>query len=223
MKIFTFRLLGFPVGVHPMVWLLLAFVVLSFASDGPMGLAMGLLWAGVAFTSVLVHELGHALAAKAFGLGPVEILLHGFGGLTRFRRAGSTTKSLLVTAAGPGAGLALAALSAVGSLGLALLPLLPGAGFLLVLLGTSLRVNLFWSLFNLLPMAPLDGGQILGHLLILAGMRPQRTQRAVAYVSLGLAAAIALGAILLHQWFLILVAFLAVQRNLPVLTGRPVL
>jgi Zn-dependent protease len=220
MKTLTFHLFGFPVRVHPMVWLLMGFVVLSFASSGPTGLAIGVLWAGVAFASILVHELGHAIAARAFHLGPVEILLQGFGGLTFYRRSGSTRQRLVVTIAGPAAGLALAALSFLPLATLSLLPPFPGAGLLGALFAISLRVNLFWSLFNLLPMAPLDGGMLLGHLLVLGGVGSQRTERLVAWVSLTLAVLIAVASVVLHQWFLILVAFLAVQRNLPVVTGR---
>jgi Zn-dependent protease len=222
MRVFTFHLFGFPVRVHPMVWLLAFFVVLSSASDGPAGLALGFLWALVAFASILAHELGHAVAARAFALGPVEILLQGFGGLTFYRRSGSIRQRLVITAAGPGAGLALAALSLLPLAALFPLQPFPGAGLLRVLLVVVLRVNLFWSLFNLLPMAPLDGGMLLGHLLALGGVGAQRAERVVAWVSLALAVVTAGAAILLHQWFLILVAFLVAQRNLPVLTGKQV-
>ncbi len=111
MKSLHFRLLGFPVVIHPFAWLVLGFILLSNASGGPTALLGGVLWALVLFGSILVHELGHALVARGFRLGPVEILIHGFGGLTTHRRSPTPARSLLITAAGAGAGLLLGGLA----------------------------------------------------------------------------------------------------------------
>src|SRR5882762_3079028 len=69
------------------------------------------IWVAVVFVSVLVHELGHALVGKAFGLTP-EITLHGMGGTTSWRdgRDVGRAKSIAISVAGPFAGFALAAL-----------------------------------------------------------------------------------------------------------------
>ncbi len=223
MKNLTFRLLGFPVVIHPMAWLVLGFILLSRASGGPGALLRGAIVVAVLFGSILVHELGHALVARGFRLGPVSILLHGFGGLTTHRRSSSAGRSMLITAAGPGAGLLLGGLSLVLYLPLVFGGLTDGVtssspiGLLAYTLDILVWINVFWSLFNLLPMAPLDGGQLLDAGLVLLGVAPIKAHKIVAVVSLALAAVVAVAAIALHFWFLIFVAFLVAQRNLPAL------
>ena len=90
-------------------------------------------------------------------------------------------------------------------------------GLLVELLDKLVWVNIFWSLFNLLPMAPLDGGQLLDAGLVLLGVKPIAAHKAVAVISIGLAVLVAIGAIYSGWWFMIFVAFLVLQRNLPAL------
>jgi stage IV sporulation protein FB len=223
MKSLDFRLLGFPVMVHPIAWLVLGFILLSRASGGPSALVEGALWAVVLFGSILVHELGHALVARGFRLGPVQITIHGFGGLTTHRRSPSPGRSMLVTAAGPGAGLLLGGLALALYLPLAFSGLTEGAspsspvGLLDSLLYMLVAVNIFWSLFNLLPMAPLDGGQLLDSGLVLLGVKPMVAYRTVAIISIAFAVLVGIAALYTGMWFLIFVAFLVLQRNLPAL------
>ncbi len=223
MKSLHFRFLGFPVQVHPIAWLVLGFILLSRASGGPSALLGGVVLAAVLFVSILVHELGHALVARGFRLGPIQITIHGFGGLTTHRRSPSAAKAMAVTAAGPGAGLILGGLSFALYLPLVLSGLAEGVsvtspiGLLADLLDTMVWVNIFWSLFNLLPMAPLDGGQLLDSGLVLLGVQPMLAHRVVAIISIGLAVLVAIAAIYLGWWFMIFVAFLVLQRNLPAL------
>jgi Zn-dependent protease len=139
--------------------LILAFLVLP-------GLEHGLwvrptLLALVLVVSILVHELGHAVMADRLGLGPCRVLVHGFGGLCFFTTPPSHSQGVRVSLAGPAAGLALGGLAwaAAQVLGDDL------AGPTATFLSLMIRVNLFWSLFNLLPMYPLDGGQALRHVL----------------------------------------------------------
>lgn len=201
------RVLGFPVRVDTSAWLVFGFVLLSRAGLGPAGLKDGIVLAGVLLVSILVHELGHALAARRLGLGPVGIMIHGFGGLTASSRPPTPRQGLLLTAAGPGAGLLLAAASAVG------LVLLPGSD-LRGILGQLLGINLFWSLFNLVPLHPLDGGMLLAHGLLAAGVAPLRTASVVRWVSLASAAIVGLWAVLSGWWFLLVVVGFAAARHL---------
>lgn len=223
MKSLQFRFLGFPVVVHPIAWLVLGFILLSNARGGPMALVDGVLWALVLFVSILVHELGHALVARGFRLGPIQITIHGFGGLTTHRRSPSPGRSMLVTAAGPGAGLLLGGLALVLYLPLEFMGLTEGVspgspmGLLGSLLNMLLVVNIFWSLFNLLPMSPLDGGQLLDAGLVLVGVKPALAHRAVAIISIAFAVLVAFAAYYTGIWFLIFVSFLVLQRNLPAL------
>ena len=69
-----FSVLGIPVRVHPTFW----FIGLLLGSATPQ-LSLVAIWIGCLFLSILVHELGHALAARSFGW-PPDIVLHGFGG-----------------------------------------------------------------------------------------------------------------------------------------------
>lgn len=119
-----------------------------------------LLWMVAVFVSILVHELGHAMAARNYGAYP-EIRLHGLGGVTimpggYFNRA----QSIFVSAAGPLAGLALG-----GLVWLIDRAYPPQNGFLMIMVGMFIWINFFWTFINLLPILPLDGGQILRDLL----------------------------------------------------------
>lgn len=106
--------------------------------------------------SVLVHELGHGLVAKRFGLQP-RIMLHAFGGWCEHREAHSRDEDLRVVAGGPAAGLLLAAVS------WAALQAVPGDAppWLWYTLASLASVNLWISLLNLLPVLPLDGGRLV--------------------------------------------------------------
>lgn len=145
-------------------------------------------WMAVVFVSILVHELGHALAFARFGQASRIVLYH-FGGLTM--PAGppaaslrQPSRQLLVSAAGPLAQLASVGLVIMAVLGagyrlpasqmLFSLPvvgpwLATAAGMGQPLPGLLIRlavyhllvVNIFWAVLNLLPVLPLDGGQIV--------------------------------------------------------------
>jgi Zn-dependent protease len=144
-----FSLLSFPVQVQPFFWLTAA--VLGASAGDPARIGA---WVAVVFVSVLVHELGHATAARYFG-SPAQIMLYGFGGLTAHRPMSNPWRSIAVSLAGPFAGFALAAVT----FGVAVtLPPLPG--IVEALFQFLLFVNVGWGIINLLPVLPLDGGQV---------------------------------------------------------------
>jgi stage IV sporulation protein FB len=157
---FQFSLLRFPVRVHWTFGLMALFIGGGFRVRGPEDWPPVLAAVGVIFVSILVHELGHALAGRRFGARPA-ILLHSMGGLCylpggRFSRG----QNILVSLAGPAAGFLLAALTVVLLYGLAPTDRLVRYAFLV-----SLYVNVVWTLLNLLPILPLDGGQVFRDLL----------------------------------------------------------
>jgi Zn-dependent protease len=149
--------------------------------DQRMLLRLLLAWVAVVFVSILVHEMGHALAWRAFGKSSSIVLYH-LGGLTsldgwgrRWRRTPS--EQVIVSAAGPLVQLAFAAV---------IVAVLKGGGyavpFPVPLVGDALAldagreipsaigqavvafllfVNIFWPILNLVPVPPLDGGQIV--------------------------------------------------------------
>jgi stage IV sporulation protein FB len=204
------RLFGFPVFVNWSALFILAFIVVQSGADTPEALLSSVAMGLVIFASILVHELGHAaVATYAFGLGPAAILLHGFGGLTRFRRPERSWQSVVTDLAGPFAGLALG-VAAFAVLGLLedLPPLVED------LLTTAVSINVFWSLFNLLPMLPLDGGNVLLHGLSMV-MVPAKALVLARGVSVVVAVgAAAFGYFVLHSPFIAIVAALSVFQNL---------
>jgi len=148
-----------PITIDPLFCLLVVIISAynGSAENGNLTVMGTMLWAVVVIGSVLFHEYGHAFAAMAFGQ-RASIDLVGFGGVTR--RHGPALKSFqdfIVVLSGPLAGMALALFSGIliylyGSL-------LPAP--LLQLLEISLFANIFWTIINLLPILPLDGGQLL--------------------------------------------------------------
>ena len=137
------RAAGIDVFLHPTF--LLIFLLPGVAAQLPLVLA--------AFGCVLLHEFGHALAARRFGIGTADITLYPIGGvarLTRMPRAPGV--ELLIALAGPAVNLVIAA---------ALYPLALASDFLAELMA----VNLVLALFNLIPAFPMDGGRVLRALL----------------------------------------------------------
>ena len=181
-----FSIAGIPVRVHPLFWL----IALLLGSSG--GLLQIVIWILVVFVSILIHELGHALAFRWYGLRS-QILLHFSGGLTipEVSPWGSgyasvaigPVQQILISLAGPGAGFVLAGfvISVVHLFGgeimvnwlFGLIPIpynaiIPFGGIVPTLFATLfLWVNIFWGLINLLPIYPLDGGQVARNVLLL--------------------------------------------------------
>lgn len=149
------------VSVHPF-FLVMAGLLGVSAGRTPRSMA---LWAAAVAVSVLVHELGHAAVCLLSGTG-ADVTLHGFGGSTRPRDPSifGTWRTALLDLAGCGAGFllagaALAALAAHGAKRIELsVPALAAASALF-------QVNAWFSLFNLLPVAPMDGGKLVQGLL----------------------------------------------------------
>jgi stage IV sporulation protein FB len=179
------KLFGFPITVSWTALIFLALIVGQNGVDTTPELFSALVFAGIVFGSILVHELGHALVAtRIFHLGPASILLHGFGGLTSYRRAPEKSWHAFVTSlAGPSAGLLLGLVAIVIAL---VVPVSPRVEDLL---HDVARINIFWSLFNLLPMLPMDGGSMLLHALQMV-MAPSTADLVARWVSVPVAIAV---------------------------------
>lgn len=178
------------------------------------------LWVFCLTVSVVVHELGHALVARAFRLQP-QVLLHGLGGLCAHNEAKRDRDEALIVAAGPAAGLALGGLS-LGAL-LVLRSVRPewtahplaGMG-----LNFMVWIGFVLNLLNLLPIWPLDGGQLF-RLLMTRLFGPLRGEKITHVVGLALCAAavVASFALGLGRLTLILGIILA-WGNIQVLRGE---
>jgi stage IV sporulation protein FB len=141
-----------PISIHPFFWVLAGLI--GWLNSGT--LFGTLIWIGIILVSVLVHELGHALTALAFGKSP-RIELIALGGVTIYRAERlKFWQQFLITLNGPlfGFGLFLLA-SFILIFDFSSMP------FLYSLLKTFQVINLFWTIVNLLPVLPLDGGQLL--------------------------------------------------------------
>jgi len=139
-----------PIVIHPFFWLF-AGLIGWMASGSMVGM---LIWVGIIFVSVLFHEYGHALTAVLFKQ-KAHIQLVALGGLTMFD--GPKLKfwqQFVITFNGPLFGFILC-LIATGLLRLDLPPV-----WVKVFTATQ-YANLFWTIVNLLPVMPLDGGQLL--------------------------------------------------------------
>ncbi|MDA7523726.1 hypothetical protein N8572_01140 [bacterium] len=181
-------------------------------------LLMVLLWIIVLFVSILVHELGHALTSrKMTGVTP-SIKLWGMGGLAYPNTQLTRKQSFWVTWAGPLAGLGFFGLIvltccaiygfAIGT-DLTMILLFPSRETYTVLakmndpvlymLKDLLRVNFWWSLMNLLPVFPLDGGQIYASI--------ERSPKKVWTVGMVTGALVAVAALLFLQQLFITILF----------------
>jgi stage IV sporulation protein FB len=165
-----FRLFGIPVTVSPWFWL--AGLITGWQPDIRKHPDFLLIWIGCFFVSILVHEMGHALTALAFGW-PPEVYLYGFGGLAVYRpTSGRTTgRSILISFAGPAAGFLL--IGFILLLGMVLVAsgwpqtLSPAVQDRLgEFLWDMTWINVAWGLVNLVPVLPLDGGRIAEALFI---------------------------------------------------------
>lgn len=155
-----FKIAGIPVHVQPVFFVISGLFGLRYLE---IGIEVVGIWVLATFVSILVHELGHGFALKIFGQ-PSAIVLHGFGGVTISpRRAGmSKARGVIVSLAG--------SLTALVVLWLPMRQLLKSDWIfsqpdnLIWLIYFLQFQNLWWSIANLLPIRPLDGGNVTAEL-----------------------------------------------------------
>ena len=195
-----FYFLGFPVRVGWTFWVFSALIGYNWARSLDMayyklGLAtpgVGILltvWIAVSFVSILIHELGHSLVMKYYGINSYIVLYH-MGGLAVpsgtgiYRRTRlSYWNQIAISAAGPAAQILFGLLVAVFAFAIGH-PLGDSLEWILQLLGVSIPLSepfsnalwtglidaaiytsIFWALLNLLPVLPLDGGRIMQNII----------------------------------------------------------
>lgn len=200
------RMLGVPIIVNWTALLILAFLILQRDTSSPSAMAGAALYGLAVLGSILVHEMGHAAAGKRLGLAPQGIVIHGFGGLCAYGRAPRGKEGVLSSAAGPAAGLALAAV--LGGVTFAVGGVLPAP--IHRLFQEIVWFNLFWSVFNLLPMWPLDGGHVLWHGLRLKVSAP-RAWKITRAVGITMAVIVALAGWAIGWTFAIIIAAMSVM------------
>jgi len=239
-----FQLLGISVRVTPFFWVAAAVLGWDLAqgihesvqrvanhpefapfaeSDPGQGILL-VIWVAAVFLSVLVHELGHAVVMRYYGIRAYIVLYHfgglavpeGVAGIGRLRRQSSSVEQIAISAAGPAAGLTLALLliAALKLSGSAILFPVPYVDYVLPLdegrqiTSTPLQASIFfvilpcilWTLLNVLPVYPLDGGQIAREVLTL--LKPRDGVRYSLILSVTAGAAVAIYAFLQNDTFL---------------------
>jgi stage IV sporulation protein FB len=226
-----FNLAGIPVRVHPLFWLI---ALLLGSSSG--GILRLLIWVLVVFVSVLIHEIGHALVMRRYGQ-PSQVILHAMGGLTVPEQVSwgggwasvalTPNQEIFISLAGPGAGFLFAGLviggikvsggsiimgTLLGFIPMPVLVDLPiGGSILNTFVATLLWVNIFWGLINLMPVYPLDGGNVTRYLLLKTD--PRDGIRKSLWVSFVVAILVGLGGLFLlgSVYMALLFGFLAIQ------------
>jgi Zn-dependent protease len=154
------RVAGIALYLHPTFLLLLGFVALF--QGGMLAVAL----VAAVFGCVVLHELGHALTARLFGIGTRDITLLPIGGVARLERMPRAPGAeLLIALAGPAVNVVIA-----GALGLILAlggVIEPGsqASALGEFLHVLMQLNIVLAVFNLLPAFPMDGGRVVRALL----------------------------------------------------------
>ncbi|MBK9177152.1 MAG: site-2 protease family protein [Flavobacteriales bacterium] len=193
-----FRFKGIQVRLH---WSFIALPLYVAYSSLSEGLGWSIVWmqlamVGIVFACVVLHEFGHALTARHFGVGTRDITLLPIGGVASLERMPEEPRQeFWITVAGPAVNLVIAVLSfiIVAAMGLVTLfsDLLLGATMFTNLLFFLVAANLWLFLFNLIPAFPMDGGRILRSVLAMRMPRERATRiaaglgRAVAILGMG--------------------------------------
>ncbi|MBQ8375753.1 MAG: hypothetical protein IJX33_01705 [Akkermansia sp.] len=219
-----FTLFGVQVSIHPTLWLTLAILGRAYMVSNLVELMSALLFIIAAFVVLLMHEIGHALVGRRLGGGAPSVYLAWLGGDCTNETARLTRmQGVVMTAAGPLASLAVGLVTClilclyVGDFGLAsvlsvgfafgvmpaevLMAYPPLAMFFFFYL---IEVSFWWTILNMLPIFPLDGGQIM------QGLMKSRVQ--MHAISLTVAIVLSLAFAVLGLWllsiFMILLAVL---------------
>lgn len=206
------QIAGISVFVHASFALLLVWVGLGQLAGGgtAAGIPGALLFTLSVFGVVVLHELGHALMARRFGVRTRDITLLPMGGVARLERMpGEPRQELLIALAGPAVNVVLAAalfvvLRVLDAPVLAPLDALGGS-----FLSRLMWVNVSLAAFNLLPAFPMDGGRVLraGIAMRLGSLRATRIAArvgkamAVVFGLLGLVSSPVLLLIAVFVWF----------------------
>ncbi|MBA3849556.1 MAG: hypothetical protein C0502_06115 [Opitutus sp.] len=204
-----FRIFGIQLAVHVSFLLLLAyFGYEGWLEGGWLGAGWSMLLIVLFFACVVMHELGHSLTARRYGVRVPRILLMPIGGMAEFDRIPRQPRAeLLITAAGPAVNFVLVVV---------LLPLIwsdlwseqavPRYGLETTLIELTAG-NLLMGAFNLLPVFPMDGGRILRAMLARKMDYLKATRRALLIARIA-APLLALGAVYFLHAYLLAVLFL---------------
>lgn len=205
------RPFGIEVYVHATLAILLVWIFVSQLASGSLvaEAAGGVLVTVLVFGLIVLHELGHALVARRFGIKTTRITLWPIGGVSVLERLPERpSEELRVALAGPAVNLALAAVC--GLVGVALGSSM-GIDQLLVVSLAALPAKLMWinvglALFNLLPAFPMDGGRVLRAVLGF-WLNRQRATEVASAAGKGMAVLFAFAGLFFAPTLLLIAAF----------------
>ena len=179
---------GTEVKIHITFILLLAWIAFSaWARGGPAAALDSTLFIVLLFACVVLHEFGHILTARRYGISTPTVTLLPIGGVASMQRLPSNpAQELVVALAGPAVNLVIGLLliAALGSLNPGDLAQIDNPN--LSLMGRLAIANIFLAVFNLIPAFPMDGGRVLHALLAMRLGGPAATEIA-ARIGQGLA------------------------------------
>ena len=164
------RVAGIELRVHLSFLLVILLGAWQWGGLGLRGAVFGIVLTLLTFASVTLHELGHSLVAKAFGIPVKDITLYPIGGVARLgRRPKTPGQEFLIAIAGPAVNVVLAL--GLGAWGVALYtqPVLKDALMnarteqptMITLFAIMILSNAILAVFNMLPALPMDGGRVL--------------------------------------------------------------
>jgi Zn-dependent protease len=206
------KFFGIDLYIHGTFWLLPLFVFVSGILGGSSPAALGeeIAFIFAIFGCVVLHEVGHALAARAYGIGTRDITLYPVGGVASLERMPERPgREIAIALAGPAVNIVLALGLFAGLLAGALvnpfgLPLAePGA--IEAFASRVMIANVVLAVFNLLPAFPMDGGRVLRAILAIGMPRTSATAAAVG-VGLVVAACMLIAGLLIPNYSFVAVA-----------------
>jgi Zn-dependent protease/CBS domain-containing protein len=205
-----FSVAGTAVRIHLTFFLLLAWIAaIYWTRGGPQAAVDGVVFIVLLFVCVVLHEFGHILAARAYGIRTSDVTLLPIGGVASLERMPEKPgQEIVVALAGPAVNLVIAAALAI----------VLGASFDLgqmaqleevraSLAGRIAAANVVLCLFNLIPAFPMDGGRVLRALLAIR-LGYTRATRVAATIGQGLAFAFALLGLLGNPLLILIAVFI---------------
>ncbi len=206
------RILGIDIKLHLTFFILLIWVGFSAALNGGTGMTMlvEIFFILALFLSVVLHELGHALMAKRFGIETRDITLLPIGGIAHLERLPETPKEeFSVSIVGPAVNFVIAGVIFIGLL---LSGFFTQQTLSLSLLNENLwlrflTANLTLGIFNLIPAFPMDGGRVLRSLLSNTMSRVKAT-RTAALIGYGFAVIIGIAGLFSNPWLILIALFI---------------
>lgn len=182
---------GTSIDIDASFLILMGLFVLTFYNPRQ-GMLYALLWIPVIVISILLHELAHAGTIALFGYGRSHIVLAGMGGMTINDRSARPWHDMVISAAGPASSFVLAWIVTLIMVNVGAASRDPMLAAFLPLLRSA---SIWWGVFNLIPVSPLDGGHVVRNFF-----RMFLSERVAFTVAVWIAIVVGAGVVVLGLW-----------------------